>query len=286
MLDGVAKRTFFANQGLRPGDGVRPQAKGIPLDTKELKILLDPKRFKNVEQGKARLWDKIEDAADEAGIRVKRAKDPEVRTQDVLFLDTEQHDLKEQGYILRYRDIHGSKKDDNLTLKYRGDNPFLVMDADVSAAQGFKAKSKFELDETFTQDEKQVYSKSTKVKVADLPEPTVENLTEYFPALADVGLSPQTRLENMREGIVEERHLLGQVRVGGSENAPAYLTLWYDESDQKTPAVAEFSFAHTTTPEQWKADQESQELMRSLHDNAPKWICADGSTKTNFAYSD
>jgi hypothetical protein len=255
-----------------------------PLDSKEFKMLLDPKRFQHVQAGKQGLWNKLQDAAEETGVEVKKAKKGEVRRQDIIFLDTEDHTLKEQGYILRYRDVSGGSKDDNLTLKYRDHDAANVAAARVDAAPDLRVKSKFELDETFQESETSVYSKSTKVRVPHLPKPTVENLSEIFPTLGELGLDASTKLRKTHGDITEERHLLGNVKIGEHESAPAYLTLWYDEGE-KTPAVAEVSFAHKAHEEASGIDQQSEELMRSLHDNAQKWL-SHGSTKTNFAYGE
>jgi hypothetical protein len=257
-----------------------------PLDSKEFKMLLDPQKFTHLKKGKEKLWDKVEEAADEAGVEVKKAKKDHVRTQDIIFLDTEDHALNSQGYILRYRDVHGSSKADNLTLKFRDSDPERVAKVNVDAAPGVKAKPKFELDETFQDGETAVYSKSTKVRLPHLPEATVDKLTGVFPALADLGLSPDTRLKEMHGGsILEERHLLGDVKIGEQESAPAFLTLWYDDAHGETPVIAEFSFAHGVHDQASGVDEASEDLMRNLRDNAPKWL-SHGSTKTNFAYSE
>ena len=256
------------------------------LDSKEFKMLLDPSKFKHVPKALDKLRDKVSEAAEETGRKLETPKKEEVRTQDIIFLDTEDHALKDQGYILRYRDIHGGSKDDNLTLKFRDNDAQKVAGANVDAAEGLAAKPKFELDETFQDTETSVFSKSNKVKVPHLPATTVENMTEYFPHLGELGLAPDTKLKKMHGGdIVEERYLVGNVKVGKHETAPAYLTLWYDDAHQETPAVAEFSFAHGVHDTASGVDQTSEEMMRSLHDNAPKWL-SHGSTKTNFAYSE
>ncbi len=293
MLDGISARrpTLALATSCRPADtSVTAEARvpqnsdSISLDSKEFKVLLNPAKFENVDKGIKKLWNRIEDAADEAGVATKKAKHEEVRTQDIIFLDTENHTLKDQGYILRYRDVHGSSKSDNLTLKFRDGEASRVASADVEASSSHQVSAKFELDETFQEQEGRVYSRSSKVKVPELPSPTVENMTEYFPVLGQLGLDPSTKLKNPHEGLVEERHLLGNIKIADGEAAPAYLTLWYDDEHQSTPAVAEFSFAHAAHQAASEIDQNSEELMRNLRDDSPKWL-SQGSTKTNFAYS-
>ena len=255
------------------------------LSSKEFKMLLQPSKFEDVDKGIKKLWHKIEDAAESVGVETKKAKKPEVRTQDIVFLDTDDHALKDQGFILRYRDIHGSSKDDNLTLKFRDSDAAKVAVSDVSAAPESAVKSKFELDETFGETVGHVYSKSTKVKLPELPETNVGAMSEVFPSLNQLGLEPSTKLKNLHEGLVEERHLLGNLQISESESAPAYLTLWYDQDHKETPAVAEFSFAHSAHEAHSGIDQNSEELMGFLRDDAPRWL-SQGSTKTNFAYSE
>lgn len=295
MLKGISASTTTVlgqSRGLVPYGAMRetPETKHEPvdqaqLDSKEFKILLKPSKFENVKKGIEKLWHKVEEAADEAGVKVIKAKSPEVRTQDIIFLDTEDHALKEQGFILRYRDIHGSSQDDNLTLKFRDNDRNRVAASDVSASPEHQAKAKFELDETFGENIGHIYSKSTKVKVPDLPTPSVDAMAGYFPALAQLGLDPSTELVTPHEGLLEKRHLLGNIKVAGGESAPAYLTLWYDEDHNQTPAVAEFSFAHVAHEAVSGIDQVSEDLMRNLRDDSPKWL-SQGSTKTNFAYSE
>lgn len=293
MLDGIsARRPTLAlaipRKSSEPSTAAEPLVSqgrdAVSLDSKEFKVLLNPAKFENVDKGIKKLWSRVEDAANEVGVPTKKAKHEEVRTQDIIFLDTEDHALKDQGYILRYRDIHDSSKNDNLTLKFRNEEASRVADADVEAASEHQVSAKFELDETFQQQEGHVYSKSTKIKLPELPSPTVENMTEFFPVLGQLGLDPSTPLKNPHEGLVEERHLLGNIKIADGETAPAYLTLWYDDDHQSTPAVAEFSFAHAAHQAASKIDQNSEELMRHLRDDSPKWL-SQGTTKTNFAYS-
>jgi hypothetical protein len=297
MHNGISRdrQGYRVPSGLRDVKAARsePRTEKLPeerlhLDSKEFKMQLDPKRFKDVDQAISKFRARVEEAFDENGVKIDRPKKDEVRTQEIIFLDTEDHSLREQGYILRYRDVEGGWEHDNLTLKVRDVDPEKVMDADVQSAEGYKSKTKLELDESFQEVTSHVYSKSNKVKLPRLPKkPTVEAIAEIFPALGELGIDGSARLRNVHEGgITEERHLLGNVRVNEFETAPAYLTLWYDEEHQKTPAVAEFSFAHPAHSEGTGEDKRSEELMQTLQDSAPKWILRDGSTKTNYAYND
>lgn len=257
------------------------QADGF--DSKEFKMLLDPQVFKNVEKGVSKLWDRVEESADDAGVKVKKSKKDEVREQDIVFLDTPKHELIGKGYVLRFRDLPG-KSDDNLTLKFRSRNPSVAADANVDSAKGLESKPKLELDQVFGSEEASIYSHSNKVKLAQ-PSKDLKSVSDVFPVLGTLDLDPGTTLENVHGGeIHEERYLLGQVKLGKSESAPAYLTLWYDDEHGKTPAIAEFSFAHEAHSKESGTDQKSEELMRHLRDHAQEWLVADGTTKTGFAY--
>ena len=246
-------------------------------------MLLDPSRFVDAEHGMEKLWKKFQGAAGDAGVEVKKARKDEVRTEDVSYLDTEDGQLREQGYILRYRDVKGGTSKDSLMLKYRGSDPGTVASAEVAVSADYEAKSKFELDRTFQDTEQSVYSKSTKVKMPHLADPTIGSMAEAFPTLETLGLPSNTELKTMHGGAIrQERHLLGDVHVGAGTGgtAPAYLTLWYEED---TPVVAEVSFA-TVNQGDPQVVENSESLMRHLHDDAPKWL-SHGSTKTDFAYS-
>lgn len=254
------------------------------FDSKEFKMLLDPRVFKNVKDGASQLWDRVEGSAGETGVKVKKAKQDEVREQDIVFLDTPQHELVDRGYVLRLRDLPGTA-DDNLTLKFRSGESSKATAADVNSSRGYESKPKFEHDLVFGAKEASVYSRSNKVKLPEAAPTTLTSSANIFPILNELGLDPKSELVNVHgDEIHEERYLLGEVKVDGSESAPAYLTLWYDDEHGKTPAIAEFSFGHSAHSKKSGIDQKSEELMRHLKDHTQEWLVPDGTTKTGFAY--
>ncbi len=281
----VPQARMRANKGDLPTTvpDVSGETPSASVDSPEFKMLLDPDRFVDTKGGMKKLWKKLEGAAAEVGVEVEKAPKKEVRTEDVSYLDTADGQLREQGYILRHRDVHGSSKKDSLMLKFRDSDPAKVSAAEVAVAPDQSSKSKFELDRTFQDTEQSVFSKSAKVKMSELRQPTIKSMAVAFPTLEKLGLSADTPLQTMGGGAIrQERHLLGDVRVGaGTEGtAPAYLTLWFEED---APVVAEVSFA-TLNQGDPNVVKNSENLMRHLHDNASKWL-SNGSTKTDFAYS-
>jgi hypothetical protein len=248
----------------------------VPVETRpdsvEFKVMLDPSRFENTNKGLEKFYQKLKAAADAADVPLRRTGLNTVQ-RETSFLDTADFALKKKGYILRQR--LESKHDAVVMLKFRDTDAARASAAEVLVGDGYQAKSKLEKDRTG--EGRSVFSKSSKINLKKAPKGSIQDFAKMFPTLTKLGLDPNTPLQTVHDKRVqEERYQLGEVKVGGSGNAPAYLTLWYEEDK---PAIAEFSFAIQGTA----GEAQGENLMKHLAELASKWV-GQGSTKTEFIY--
>src|SRR5687768_7618763 len=88
----------ISGQPLRPPRTKRP-------DSVEFKVLLDETRFDDPGKALKKLFKKLDQAADQAGVEIERddSKDHHLKKRTTTFIDTPDHALKKQGFILRQR---------------------------------------------------------------------------------------------------------------------------------------------------------------------------------------
>ena len=266
-------------RALRALASSRPHGQGQALDSAEYKLLLDPKCFANEANGVKGIWSRLESAASSAGLETEQTLDLDVKSRGLAYLDTPHHDLRKAGYILRERS--DSRGAGNVVLKYRESDRNSAARGDVSVAEGFEPKSKFEKDVACQGHHDPVYSKSTKVKMKHLPHGALDEFSRVFPGLDHLGLSADATLKAVGgHHIQEDVHVLGDIHLSPKVVASAQLTLWHE--GKKDPVVAELSFK---MPGENAANERSaQTLMSRLKDQAGDWV-SKGSNKTDWVYS-
>ncbi len=234
-----------------------------PLDSIEFKLLLDPQHL--VDEGVDRFWDVIQDAADTAGLDTRK-EDDDPKRRVLEYLDTKDFALKERGYILRSRTAGKAKP--VLALKFRNEDRARVAGADVHS--DLDGEGKFEKDVTPRKD---LYAKSYKVKLKDLPDEDLKEFAKVFPPLGELGISPLAHLVPVQgRRIEEEVHELGTVG-----ECPVRVSVWYEDDH---PVIAECSFG--LAPEH---EADGARLMKALQGQAAAWLSSGGATKTEWVYS-
>src|SRR5262245_39318363 len=116
------------------------------VTSREYKVIVDGSLFTDVVAALNEILDDVGDLAGEVGLGVTEkfdAKDPNERT--ILFLDTPDYTLRENGLLLRQRVKQKNGKTE-YTLKCRTEDRYIAAGKDLSLAPGLKHDSKLEED--------------------------------------------------------------------------------------------------------------------------------------------
>ena len=116
------------------------------VTSREYKVIVDGSLFADVEVGLSDILDDLGDLGRSVGVEVSGKfddKDPNERS--ILFLDTPDYTLHENGLLLRQRVKRKSGKTE-YTLKCRTEDRYIAEGKDLSSVAGLKPDSKFEED--------------------------------------------------------------------------------------------------------------------------------------------
>src|SRR5215510_10752220 len=116
------------------------------VTSREYKVIVDGSLFTDVVAALNEILDDVGDLAGEVGLGVTEkfdAKDPNERT--ILFLDTPDYTLRENGLLLRQRVKQKSGKTE-YTLKCRTEDRYIAAGKDLNTTAGLKPESKYEED--------------------------------------------------------------------------------------------------------------------------------------------
>ena len=116
------------------------------VTSREYKVIVDSSLFAEVDSALSDILDDVGNLARALGLEITDkfdAKDPNERT--ILFLDTRDYTLHENGLLLRQRVKKRSGKTE-YTLKCRTEDRYIAAGKDLSSPERLKAESKFEED--------------------------------------------------------------------------------------------------------------------------------------------
>jgi len=264
------------------------QAAPLPLNSWEVKMLLNPAMFADEDSGAASFWRLARSVAAGQGLAVNGTADDKT-VRHLAYLDTADFAFNKKGYILRLRQAEpvtypqGALPKSDLTLKFRSADQALSASKDVSPAPGVSGKGKFEDDVVFQDGAlKDVFSKSAKIDAVGFSGKTVEQFAGLYPALGTLWLAPAAAIGVVNDKRVEE-HVFepGTITLPGGVMADAALTVWrFDKAGE--PCIAEFSFAFAAAPE--PAETAARAYMTALAKAAGDWTYHGGGTKTELIY--
>lgn len=228
------------------------------VTSREYKVIVDGSLLADVNAALSDILDDIGDLARSVGLQVTEkfdAKDPNERT--ILFLDTSDYTLRENGLLLRQRVKQKSGKTE-YTLKCRTEDRYIAAGKDLSPAPGLKHDSKLEEDIGVPFVSR--FSHSTTVELDDDDKLAGENFPEtlsaagrLFPVVLTVqhdGLPcpPETALARVNGRKVFERVFTGpavHIPKGrdrrSSTTGTVALILW-SKGKKGRILTAEFSF--------------------------------------------
>ena len=272
------------------------------VTSREYKVIVDGSLFADVEAGLSDILDDLGDLGRSVGVEVSGKfddKDPTERS--ILFLDTPDYTLHENGLLLRQRVKRKSGKTE-YTLKCRTEDRYIATGKDLSSVAGLKPDSKFEEDIGVPFVSR--FSHSTTVELDEdddlagkkFPE-TLLAAASLFPGLRAVhrdGLPcPQeTELAPVNSLQVFERVFKGaEIYFPKGPNREPSLTgsvaliLW-SKGEKGRILTAEFSFRYEDdnedfSPEVASAAKRFFEGLQRLD-----WARPEASTKTQYMYGD
>jgi hypothetical protein len=292
-------------------------AKGIELDSREYKLMLDPDRFAGEAPEKAVedfIRDQLEpairtsfgdDAADELAAK---GVDLEKR-RSVRFWDTEACALNSNGFAFRERidlsEDDSPTSDPEITLKFRSPDLFLAADMRLEARErAEEPDSKLEEDVgplslTNGSEERVVsvprstrsqFSRSTSQTIdPDALPRTLGDIGRLYPTFSDElrFAAGEINLGTALRPGPEYRELVyksSKLDLAKHTKAEFSLTLWYEGAGNRTePALAEVSFSHAADYGEVPAvaAQRARQLLLAMQDLA--WAEPGAPTKTALA---
>jgi hypothetical protein len=272
---------------------VRAAASNQQVTSREFKLLLKPEAFVNRSIGYQDVWESIASVANEMGVTVTEASNPYQEEEgDVTYLDTQDHDLYKQNYILRKRIQYENGNPIShceLMLKYRSNDLNLATAADVISSPQFKAKEKIEQDVNMDGNHigslKGVFSHSNSIK--KIQAPVADSVADYaviFPNLKNLNSDSQALLLPVNNVTVHEYSISpGSLEFNPGLIGKVDISIWYG-ADNKSPVIGEISFSYSLKNTSSEAVAMSESFFRELQKRIESKMVP-GMTKTEVVYS-
>jgi hypothetical protein len=278
----------------------RTYADGRPFDEiryLQAKLLLKPDRFSSVER--FRDFGKLVSRAARS-MKIGAIEDPDgasrPRVREVIFVDTPDFRLYQNGFILRrrIRYVDGFPAGDpEIVFKFRYPDLERAAALDVRPNIPGKYRIKFKQQALPLNNHlggyRLLYSHNCQFgvsQVQDADRTAMTTLARVFPALASLKRSKDERVRFVNEAIVEELLLpLGTIDFGKGIVAKSDVALWRTRAEH-SPIVGEYAFQvkfdhRDDVPD--KAQRLIKKFFISLQHEAKDWISL-GTTKTGLVY--
>ena len=286
----------------------------LPITSREYKLLLNPDRFLDMEDGLRDFWNLAKHIlVERMGIKEEDIEEQyfdedeqedAIKERQTWYLDTEGFDLRSQGFTLRVREEDTKKGKYKVTLKYRDEDRYLSAQQLIPKKSKVKGDVNFKFEEDILPFSKNRFAKSIAVKVIDsksLPELNkVEHLWKWFDLPDQFTRKDINKDEVLREvNAFKAREIvywLGKIETGG-EKVKCCASFWYLEEESIIPLIGEFSFDHDIN-----ADDRENIIENGLLESFPQkiiylantffevlrkqksWIDLAFENKTDFAY--
>ncbi len=257
----------------------------LQITGREYKLMLNVNRFKERDRGITSFLEVIKNQIDltnkkgEKGeIFFDEKKERKVKDRLVWYIDTPDHQLKENKFLLRIRKEKGD--DDNkeyvIDLKCRNSDRYIAASYDlISKLKEIKKEFEFEFEEdlvpkmdtmeTIKPDFTSKFSQSVSFKEGKEPVlKKIEDLLEIFPALNRLCIEPHTELKKVNDFEANEISInIGKIKLLNKDISTDDLSLnfWYllKETEKDIPVIIEFSFDYSA-----KEKDGSNELNKNV----------------------
>jgi len=265
-----------------------------PIRSREYKLMLAAARFTGEEDSLSDaasiLWRNLAGIIVPTAVSVSGTDNIQRKTRTVRFLDTADHWLRRNDYVVRER-IDQADGVRELTLKFRHPDRFISQDRDMKPADRFAEDMKFEEDIKPRFQSLFSFSSSVALDSEDVIE-TLKDVAKLFPGLAQAVVDmPKTEALTAVGGFTAyERIIKGtrfQIRRDPEVFAECCLTLWYDHEAAPQPILAEFSFNYENADGEYTAvmARRAHDAFIAIQDGLGDWIDVESQTKTAYVYS-
>jgi uncharacterized protein YjbK len=219
-----------------------------PVTTREFKLMLNTKDFKDREKGIQNFSNFIEtqiehlNATEELG-QARFEKELKEKERRTWYLDTRSFELNKHKFLLRIR--YESTDDEYVTdLKCRNPDRYIAASYDLSSTLKDDVKTKFEEDivPQFTSK----FSLSASFKMKEEPElRSIRDLKAIFPGLNRLGIGEGQDLKKVNS--FEAREIsckIGEIKFKEGKTDDVSLSFWYlpNEGRKEIPVITEFAF--------------------------------------------
>lgn len=286
---------------------MEPTKVNKPVTSREYKLMLKTKPFKNREAGADAFWTEVIGPLVAAHGGEVKGK-PKEKERCVWYLDTPNVRFRQTSFVLRLREEMEAARRFSLTLKYRHPDRYESASQENiifhnNALENVDIDTKFEEDILYGFRSK--FAHSTKVKFNARPSlKQMGDVLSIFPNL----IIPETSSTDTISIVCdfeafEIKRESGKIDFGEKPKIKPCLSFWYS-SEEATgePIVAEFSFDYDVSKAEKKRLIQQPNTLETftlpivkqtaaffeslqIFDNAEKWFDFKGTTKTASAYS-
>jgi hypothetical protein len=270
---------------------------GHPLDQvhyREYKILLRPERFFRAERLEE-YWNILHDIARACDVKVITNEHAFHRMiREVLFYDTPEFDLYRNSFILRKRTFYKDgwpERDHELTVKFRHADMDTAAAVDIHPRLEGESEIKFKEELLPLKNElggmRSLFSHNCVLVTPNIVlDQGIEDIARVFPAMANIDISPKTKIDLVNNVAVEEVQVdPGSFDFGHGLHAKATIAIWRNRASE-TSLVGEFAFQakfHKLDDIHVKAKARSEVFFRAVQTHAPEWVQL-ATTKTAMVY--
>lgn len=271
------------------------------LDSREFKLILLPKIFKNLNKGIRKLQEIIVANVDALEGTFELVPKMKLTYRRTYYLDTVNHKLRSKNFFLRVRKDKESNKY-TTTLKCRHPDRYISAEYDLSGPTNRNVK--FEEDIIAPH----VSKFSMSASIDSDQEPSLNNLrdlSKIFPGLGKYDLG-KGRLEKVNNFVAKEISVeLGKISY--NNNGKRYdseiktdLNLWYLPKKEKVPLIVEFTYDYSAINKSKEKNKNNKlkrpievfpmSLVRNTYEfynslqNTKVADLKSSKTKTDFAY--
>lgn len=267
---------------------------GLPLNSHEHKLLLNPDKFGDLGQGFEAYWDIVVATAEAHELQViEFDKKHDQKHNQVAFYDTDDLQLSSKGFLIRKRSkVKDGSRDEalTLTLKFKSTTYAAAAAADLVLAEGYKPKQdEIEVEADIINgpnpdSEPSTFYSVQNSTVLDMdPGSTLADYVEIFPVLGTLGLALTTELVPVN-GVEIDEYIVkpGRIDFGNDLFGRVDMSVWIFNGKM----IPEFSFDHPL--DGWESVPPSsvdqcELFVGLLQSAAPEW-CVDGKLKAAFVF--
>jgi hypothetical protein len=281
---------------LKPGT----YADGLPLhDVRYLccKLILRPNGFRS-RKSLFEFAKMLQEPAERAHVTFSRGpcQDEPIQIREVLFVDTPDFRLYNNGFILRRRIRYeeGFPVDDpEIVFKFRHSDMQKAAETDVRPHILGDHRVKFKCQVLPLKGElggiRMLYSHNVQFPRSNVGESDVfamSTLTRIFPALSRIKKAPDEKIALVSDAIIEEvLQNIGVLHFGQGIRSKASVSLWRTRGEHR-PLIGEFSFQIRFADRKeldLEAMKRAEEFFIALQYAAQEWITLT-ATKTGVVY--